>query len=276
MERTQLVIQPLDHALQREFAGGIETEIGHSHHPEERTDCDNLAARLPEPDGDDRFQHAEHTEHIRFKLCTRILQAVFFERASLGKASIVHQQIDAPGTLQYRLYAYLNGCLRIDVQRKQFKAARRAAVAWPKPDEAPVTSATRESVMCVYLSPASTAAAMCCTALAAVVTCASAGATLVLGAGCRWNKNATSKAATSRPTPAMRNDPCSASTNAWLIAWCSAAGGSGSRPPSPTWLGRAPPGAILPAIACPPAGPGPLSGALPPSPARARRLCKDP
>src|SRR5260370_1393531 len=28
MERTQFVIQPLDHALQREFAGGIETEIG--------------------------------------------------------------------------------------------------------------------------------------------------------------------------------------------------------------------------------------------------------
>src|SRR5260370_10526156 len=123
MERTQLVIQSLDHALQREFAGGIETEIGHSHYPEERTDCDNLAAPLPAHDGDDRFQHAEHTEHIRFKLCTRILQAVFFERASLGKASIIHQQIDAPGTLQDLLYTCLHGCLRIDVQRKQFKAA---------------------------------------------------------------------------------------------------------------------------------------------------------
>src|SRR5713101_2559434 len=152
MERTQLVIQSLDHALQREFAGGIETEIGHSHHPEERTDCDNLAAPLLAHDGDDRFQHAEHTKHIRFKLCTRILQAGFFERASLGKASIIHQQIDAPGTLQDLLYTCLNGCLRIDVQRKQFKAASRAAVAWPKPDEAPVTSATFGVVfICVLL-----------------------------------------------------------------------------------------------------------------------------
>src|SRR5258708_35101939 len=255
MERTQLVIQPLDYALQLEIAGGLEPGIGPSPAPKDTNDFDNPGAPLPAHDGDDRFQHAEHTEHIRFKLCTRILQAVFFERASLGKASIVHQQIDAPGTLQYRLYAYLNGCLRIDVQRKQFKAARRAAVAWPKPDEAPVTSATRESVMCVYLSPASTAAAMCCTALAAVVTCASAGAALVLGAGCRWNKNTTSTAATSRPTPAMRNDPCSASTNAWLFACCTTAGGSGSRPESRTWLACAPAVAILLAMAAP-SGPG--------------------
>src|SRR6266567_300569 len=112
MKRTQFMIQPLDHALQCEFAGCIETEIGHSHHPEERTDRDNLATSLPAHDRKDRFQHTEYTEHIRFKLCPRILQAVFFERASLGKASIVHQQIDAPGTLQDRLSAYLNGCLR--------------------------------------------------------------------------------------------------------------------------------------------------------------------
>ncbi len=65
----------------------------------------------------------QYPEHIRFKLCPRILQAVFFERATLGKAGIVHQQIDAPRTLQDRLYTCLNGCLRTDVQREQFKAA---------------------------------------------------------------------------------------------------------------------------------------------------------
>src|SRR5712692_11417853 len=127
MERMQFVIQPLDHALHCEFAGCIETEIGHSHHPQERTDRDNLAASLPAHDREDRLQHAEHTEHIGFKLCPSILQAVFFERASLSKTSIVHQQIDAPRALQDRLYAFLNGCLRTDVQLKPFKAARSVA-----------------------------------------------------------------------------------------------------------------------------------------------------
>src|SRR5260370_27186964 len=127
MERMQFVIQPLDHALQCEFAGCIETEIGHSHHPQERTDRDNLAASVQAYDREDRLQHAEHTEHIGFKLCPRILQAVFFERASLGKTSIVHQQIDAPRAIQDGLYAFLNGCLRTDVQLKQFKAARSVA-----------------------------------------------------------------------------------------------------------------------------------------------------
>src|SRR5258708_2473188 len=126
MKRTQFVIQSLDHALQREFAGGIETEIGHSHHSEERTDRDYLAVPLPTHDREDRLEHAEYTEDIGFKLCPRIFQAVLFERTSLGKASIVHQQIDAPGTLQDRLYACLNGCLRTDIQRKQFKAASSA------------------------------------------------------------------------------------------------------------------------------------------------------
>src|SRR5438034_3629773 len=107
----------------REFAGGIETEIGHRHHPEERTDRDNLAEALLSHDRENRFQHAEHTEDIRFKLCPCILQAVFFERTSLGEAGIVHEQIDAPRASQDRLYAYLNGCLRTDVQREQFKAA---------------------------------------------------------------------------------------------------------------------------------------------------------
>lgn len=68
------------------------------------------------------FQHAEHTEDIRFKLCPCILQAGFFERARLRQSGIVHQQIDAPGAPQDRLYACLNGCLRTDVQREQFKA----------------------------------------------------------------------------------------------------------------------------------------------------------
>jgi hypothetical protein len=80
-------------------------------------------ANLLAHDREDRFQHAENTEHIRFKLCPRILQAVFFDRTSLGKASIIHQQIDAPRAFQDRLYACLNGCLRTDVKRKQFKAA---------------------------------------------------------------------------------------------------------------------------------------------------------
>ncbi len=80
--------------------------------------------------------------------------------------------------------------------------------------------------------------------------------TLILVAGCFcFNRNATSKAAANRAMPAMRNDPCSASTNASLIAWCSAAGGSGSRPGRGTWLACAPKLPILLAIAAP-IGPG--------------------
>src|SRR5258708_33264352 len=89
-------------------------------------------------------------------------------------------------------------------------------------------------------------------ALAPVSTPRSAGAPLALVAGCFChNKNATSTAATSRLMAAMRYDPCSASTNTWLIAWCSAAGGRGSRPGSETWLACAPAPAILLAIVAP-------------------------
>jgi hypothetical protein len=67
-------------------------------------------------------------------------------------------------------------------------------------------------------------------ALAPVSTPSSAASTLVLWACCFcWSKNATSTAVTSIVMPAMRNDPCRVSTNAWLIAWCSADGGRGSR-----------------------------------------------
>jgi hypothetical protein len=73
----------------------------------------------------------------------------------------------------------------------------------------------------VYAS-ASLAAATGCMTLVLVVTGKSSGSPLALVERCFcWSKNATSKTAASRAVPAMRYDSCSASTNAWLIAWCS-------------------------------------------------------
>src|SRR5260221_7099007 len=122
MKRTHFVLQCLDQALQREFAGGIQPEIADRHHPHEGTHCNNLASTLFSHDRQDRFEHTEHTENVRVKLCSCLFQAGFFERARLREAGIVHQQIDAPGAVQDRLDAHLYGCLRSDIQREQFHA----------------------------------------------------------------------------------------------------------------------------------------------------------
>ncbi len=91
----------------------------------ERTDGDDLAATLLTHGRQDRLEHAEDTEHIRFKLCPRVIQAVFFERTSLSVARIVHEQIDAPCSLQDGLDACLDRDLRADVERKHFIASSR-------------------------------------------------------------------------------------------------------------------------------------------------------
>ena len=101
------MVESLDHALQREFAGGIETEIGHRHHPEERTDRDNLDAsgavaaliRCPVRATDDELSGAiARTDRIPLPTHRHRAAAVVARRDAVGVrdghlAGATHRQV---------------------------------------------------------------------------------------------------------------------------------------------------------------------------------------